>query len=214
MLGTATVAAVILAAGRSSRMGTHKLLLPLGDAPLLAHVVGAACASAAAPVILVLGHEAERVRAALPAGRAEIVVNQVYADGMATSLRAGITLLEYLEAEGDALLGTLVLLGDQPLVTVPLLDRLIEEASARPETLLTASYGGRRGPPVYFPRASFAETAELRGDEGGRAILARHADRVCVVECAFPEAGTDIDTPEDYERLRRMWASQPWNPAG
>src|SRR5690242_18960980 len=87
---TFPVAAVVQAAGRSSRQGRHKLLLPLGGKPLVAHAVASACASSAEAVLVVVGHEADHVRAALPPDRYSIVENPVYAQGMATSLRTGI----------------------------------------------------------------------------------------------------------------------------
>jgi molybdenum cofactor cytidylyltransferase len=193
------IAAVVLAAGRSSRMGRHKLLLPLGDRPLVAHAVAAACASGADPVLVVLGHEAGRVRAALPPGRFRVVENPDHAQGMASSLRAG------MGAVPPGCAGTIVLLGDQPLVGAPLIDRLIEDARAHPDTIVAATYGGYRGNPVYFPRQYFAELAAVEGDEGGRSVLAAHPERIRLVECADVASMLDVDLPDDYERARDAW---------
>ncbi|MBF6591758.1 MAG: nucleotidyltransferase family protein [Ktedonobacterales bacterium] len=200
------IAALILAAGQSSRMGQQKMLLPLGDRPILAHIVAAACASAAEPVVVVLGHEADAVRAALPTGRWEEVYNHAFAQGMATSLRAGVSLMAYRDSERQSSLGTLVLLGDQPLVTTAMLDRLITAAREHPDDPHAATYGGQRGTPVYFPRALFTEVYALEGDEGGRSILARHSARLRLIELGPPTAALDVDSPEDYERVRAYWA--------
>ncbi len=196
------VAAIVLAAGRSSRMGAHKLLLPLGGRPLVAHAVRAACESRASPVIVVLGHEAERVRAALPAGSYTVVENPGYAAGMASSLRAG------LAAVPESCAGALVVLGDQPLVSPELLNRLIDAALRSPERIVAASYDGRRGNPVCFPRRYFAELAAINGDEGGRSVLLRHPDALLTVECGDLAPDLDADTPEDYARIQREWEAR------
>ncbi len=182
-------------------MGRHKLLLPLGDRPLVAHVVAAACASGADPVLVVVGHEAERVRDALPPGRQRVVVNEDFATGMASSLRAGVA------AVPRECAGALILLGDQPLVTAPLLDRLIAAARARPGVMVAASYGGRRGSPVCFPRAYFEELTAVAGDEGGRSVLAHHVDRVELVACDQLAPDLDVDDPADYARIQELWAA-------
>jgi molybdenum cofactor cytidylyltransferase len=197
--GSGPIAAIVLAAGRSSRMGQHKLLLPLGDRPVIAHVVAAACSSDADPVLIVLGHEAEQVRATLPSTRIREVENSSYIEGMASSLRAGIA------AVPAECAGALVVLGDQPLITAALLDRLIASARRAPGAIVAATYAGRRGSPVYFPRRDFAALEAVDGDEGGRSVLAQHPDRVRLVECADVGTSLDVDTPEDYERIREAW---------
>lgn len=199
-IGGIPVAAVVLAAGRSSRMGQHKLLLPLGGTAIVAHTVAAACASEADPVLVVVGHEAERVRVALPPGRHTVVANPDHAQGMASSLRAGIAALPQEVA------GALVVLGDQPLITAELLDRLIAAAHEHPHGIVAASYEGRRGHPVYFPRRYFSEVQAVRGDEGGRSVLTRHREALVVVECGDLAPDLDADTPEDYRRLQEEWA--------
>lgn len=202
----APVAAIVLAAGRSSRMGRHKLILPLGGRPLVAHVVAAACSSRAEPILVVVGHEAERVREAVlgacPPERARFVVSPDYASGMASSLRAGLI------AVPPACAGALVLLGDQPLVGPAVLDRLVAAAQEHPQQIVAASYGGQRGNPVYFPREDFAELEAITGDEGGRAVVARHRDRVMLVECGDLAAALDVDDLADYARIQEIWAAR------
>jgi molybdenum cofactor cytidylyltransferase len=191
-----SVAALILAAGRSSRMGSHKLLLPYKGRPIVNWVLAAACASQAGPVIVVLGHEAERVDAALRAERQFLTIqNPHYAEGMSTSLKVG------LAATPKVADGAIILLGDQPHITPEIINAMITESSTAPDAIIAASYQGRRGNPVLFPRQYFAELETITGDEGGRSLLARHPDRVRLVEIDDALAGQDIDTPAEYRAL-------------
>jgi molybdenum cofactor cytidylyltransferase len=190
------VTAIILAAGRSSRMGGHKLLLPYKGRPLVNRVLAAACASRADPVIVVLGHEAERVEGALQAEREfHAVHNPEYAEGMSTSLKIG------LAATPKQAAGAVILLGDQPLVTSAIINSMIAASASAPEAIIAATYQGRRGNPVLFPRQYFAELQAISGDEGGRSVLARYPERVRLVEIDDALAGQDIDTPEEYQTL-------------
>jgi molybdenum cofactor cytidylyltransferase len=183
-----SIAAVVLAAGRSTRMGAHKLLLPLGGRPLVSYAVAAACASRAAPVVVVLGHDAEAVRVALPPHRQRYVINDAFASGMASSLRAGIAALP------PSATGALVLL-----------DEVLAGAATHPEQIVAATYAGVRSHPVYFPRALFMELAAVAGDEGGRSVLARHADLVRLLPLEPAAAALDVDRPGDYERVVAAW---------
>ena len=194
-----SIAAVILAAGRSSRMGAHKLLLPLGGQPLVSYAVRAALASAASPVVVVLGHEAARVREVLPHGRQRVVVNERFAEGMATSLQAG------LSAITDRVAGAIILLADQPLLTSDVINRVLSEAVARPHEIVASTYAGTRGHPIYFPFTLFGELSAVRGDEGGRSVIGRHTDLVRTLAVEPPELGLDVDEPSMYERLVADW---------
>ncbi|HEX3270641.1 MAG TPA: molybdenum cofactor cytidylyltransferase [Ktedonobacterales bacterium] len=191
-----SVAAIILAAGRSSRMGSHKLLLPYKGRPIVNWVLVAACASQTDPVIIVLGHEAQQVDAALQAERWFLAIhNPWYADGMSTSLRIG------LAATPKNADGAIILLGDQPLITPEIIDAMIAESARDPDVIIAASYQGRRGNPVLFPRQYFGELEAITGDEGGRSVLARHPEQVRLVEIDDALAGFDVDTPEEYQTL-------------
>lgn len=193
-------AGIVLAAGRSSRMEAHKLLLPLGGKPLVEYAVNAALRSQAEPVIVVVGYAAERVRAALPSGAYRIIENPRYREGMASSMRAGI------EAVPATATGAIILLADQPLITVEHVDRLLAVAEAAPGSIVAASFSGRRGNPVYFPRALFDELIGVSGDEGGRTVIARHQDRLRLVALEPAEAALDVDRPGEYETLVASWA--------
>ncbi len=192
-------AVVVLAAGRSSRMGEHKLLLPLGGRPLITYAVSAATASNARPVIVVVGYDVDAVRRALAGTGATIVVNSLYHNGMATSLHAG---LAAVPAESK---GVLIMLADQPLISSALLNALIAASEDSPQAIVAACYGGRRGTPVCFPRALFHELAQTSGDEGGRSVVTAHEDLLRLVEAANPEQGLDVDRKQDYERLAARW---------
>jgi molybdenum cofactor cytidylyltransferase len=196
------IAAIVLAAGKSSRMGAHKLLLPLGGQALVAHVVLAASASSASSVLVVLGHQADQVAAALPESRATTVVNPDYAEGMATSVRAGIVALP---TEATA---ALILLGDQPLFTTAMIERMLTTSANAQENIIAASYAGRRGNPVLFPRSLFGEVSAVHGDEGARAVVARHANRLVLVEFGDERAALDADAPDDYQRIVAAWEAQ------
>ncbi|MEF2073592.1 nucleotidyltransferase family protein [Consotaella aegiceratis] len=192
------VAAVILAAGRSTRMGdTNKLLAPLAGRALVRHVAEAALASRAQGVFAVVGHRRDDVAAALSDLDLTLVDNPAYAEGLATSLIAG-----YRAAAGDAD-GVLVLLGDQPLVGSGDLDAMIDAfTNAEADAIVAASHGGRRGNPVLLPTVYAAEVLSLTGDVGARDILAAHRDRIRLVKIG-PAAVIDVDTPEALDEVRR-----------
>jgi molybdenum cofactor cytidylyltransferase len=198
-MGAGRIGALVLAGGRSSRMGTHKLLLPLGGRPVVVYALEAALGSGADPVALVLGYQAEDVRAALPAGEYQTIVNAEYASGMSTSLHAGIAALP------PEVAGAVILLADQPLITGEIVAQVIAKARASGREIVMASFGGRRGTPVYFARTLFAELLAVTGDEGGRAVIARQPADVAVVDFADEVAALDVDDPEQYARLRTLW---------
>ncbi len=199
---TFAIAAIVLAAGTSSRMGAQKLLLPLGDRPIITRTLEAIVGRAVSPVVVVLGRDAELVAPHLPVRGISAIVNPDFASGMASSLRVGVSALP------PAHLGTIVLLGDQPLISAELIDAVLAEAMTHPEAIVSASFAGNRGHPVYFPRRLFGELTAVKGDEGGRSIIARHKESLRLV--AWPDlyAGQDVDTPEEYERLKSAWAAQ------
>jgi molybdenum cofactor cytidylyltransferase len=184
--------AIILAAGRSSRMGRAKQLLEVDGSPLVARAVDAVLASGARPVAVVVGAEAERVLATV-AGRGIIAVpNPDWATGLSSSLRAGLAALLAAEPGLDAVL---VAPCDQPALSADVIRRLAA-AHASTGRISAARYGGRNGAPAVFGRDHFAALAGLSGDEGARRILNSDPGRVCPVE--MPELGADLDTPSDY----------------
>jgi molybdenum cofactor cytidylyltransferase len=191
------IAAIVLAAGRSSRMGANKLLLPLGGYPLAWQAVRTACASSAERVVVVLGNDAERVAAALPADRYQRVDNPRFAEGLSTSLQAGLAALP------EAAAGAVVLLADMPAISLATVETLLAAARETPERIVATNSAGRPTPPVYWPRASFAALSLVRGDEGGRSLLLQSPEEVRLVTPAQPDEGIDIDAPEDYQCIMR-----------
>jgi molybdenum cofactor cytidylyltransferase len=180
------IAAVILAAGSSRRMGANKLLATIGGKALVRHVAEAATRSGAAETIVVTGHERERIESELAGLKVRFVLNGEHASGMASSLKAGIAALP------AAVAGAVVLLGDMPEVSVDMIDRLIA-AAGDGSKIAIATHNGVRGNPVLWPRRFFAEFAALTGDEGARALIAEHGDEVVAVELG-DAAARDIDT--------------------
>jgi molybdenum cofactor cytidylyltransferase len=199
-----SLSGIVLAAGASTRMGRPKQLLPLAGRPLLQHVIGAALESRLDEIVVVLGHAAEEIRAALdlPSGdRVRIVVNAEHAAGQSTSLRAG------LRAAASSAAGAAILLGDQPDVGAVLIDRVAEAflAGDRPAARPVFRSGDGRsvpGHPVFLARSLWAEIETLRGDEGARNLFVGHPERLLEVPIEG-EAPADIDTPADHEGVKR-----------
>lgn len=208
--GPPRIAGMLLAAGRSSRMGEHKLLLPLGGRPVVARSAAAFDGSECEPLLVVLGREGERVYAALPPMRFAPVVNPAFASGMASSIRAGVAALLAATASEpmtgpDSVAGVVIALGDQPLLPAASMRHLLDVCRHDPGSIVAATFGGRRGHPVYFPRALFSELLSVTGDEGGRSVLASHRDLVRQVELGPEELVLDVDEPADLERARAYW---------
>lgn len=190
------VAAVVLAAGGSTRFGSPKQLLPWGDKTLLQHVVDGVLGSSLDPVVLVLGHEAGRIGALIGDRPVEVVVNQEWARGQSGSLRAG---LQALPQTCDA---CLFVLADQPNVSTQLIDRLLARYRRTLAPIVAPVHQGRRGNPVLFARTLFPELLEMQGDQGGRQAIERHEQEVETVEALDPDPFLDIDTVENYEEAR------------
>jgi molybdenum cofactor cytidylyltransferase len=190
------VAALILAAGAPSRMGQPKQLLDWDGRPLVRAAADVALAAKLDPIVVVVGYAQAKVEQALAGLPLRLVANPDYAAGQSTSLRAGI------EALGQAADAAVVLLGDQPFITAAIVERLVEEWHSSGAVIVAPAYAGQRGNPVLFARAIFPELLAIQGDQGARAVLA--ADRARVRLVAFDDARplADIDTPEDYERLK------------
>jgi molybdenum cofactor cytidylyltransferase len=190
----ADVAGIVLAAGASTRMGRPKMLLPIEGGTLLSTVTRALLDGGLSRVVVVLGHEADRIRrdAGLPEDeRLEVVVNDAWPSGMASSLRRGLDACREAEA-------ALVALGDQPGMTA---DRVRRIASAwRPGApLVLPVHEGRAGHPVLFGRRLFSELRALEGDVGGRDVVKRHVSNA--IQVPVPPL-PDLDTDEDLRRYQ------------
>ncbi len=199
------VAAVVLAAGRSSRMGgVNKLLADIDGAALVARTVDAVLASAARPVVVVTGHQADEVRTAL-AGRPVIFAhNPAFADGLSTSLRAGLAALA-VEAPMEAPMevdGALVCLGDMPMVGAAVIDRLIAAYNpAEGRAICVPVSCGKRGNPVLWDRRFFTDMMLVSGDTGARHLIGLNSAAVCEVPMDNHSVLDDVDTPEALARI-------------
>ncbi len=190
------VVPVVLAAGRSSRMGeTNKLLADLNGRPLVTHIIDQLAAARLAPPVVVLGSRADEVRAAIGATRARFVTAPDYADGLSASLRAGIAALP---ADCGA---ALVCLGDMPRVGTATL-RALAAAATSAEVIAIPVWAGKRGNPVLWGRAHFAALSRLSGDVGGKALLSEQAHHVVEIAASGDGVLTDVDTPEALAAVR------------
>ena len=191
------VAAVVLAAGMSTRMKADKLLVQIDGQPLVCRVVRSVEASHARPIIVVTGHEHEHVTAALAGVDCRIVHNTNFRSGLSTSLRAGVA----AASECD---GAMILLGDMPAVSSFLIDKMT--AAFDPDkgrAICVATYKGRRGNPVLFDRRFFPELLAITGDVGARDIVGKYPELVCEVESGNEGPLIDLDTREELEQFLR-----------
>lgn len=187
-------AAVILAAGLSRRAGAgNKLLFNLAGKPLLRHAVDCALASRARPVVVVLGHQAERVARLLEGLPVRIATNPDPGAGMAGSLATGIATI------AEAVPAAFILLGDMPHIRPATLDRLADALEAAPEcNIALPLYRGQRGHPVLWRGCHFPGLLRLTGDRGGRELLACAGDALLEVAVDDPGVLADYDRPEDF----------------
>lgn len=194
------IAALVLAAGRSRRMGgVNKLLAEIHGQPMVKWVVDAALASQARPVLVVTGHERERLGAVLHGDAARLVHNPDYASGLASSLRSGILALP------ESCKGVIVLLADMPLIGSAHIDHILRAfAPSRGRSIVVPQHEGVRGNPVLWARLFFSEIVALQGDEGARRLLRQHPEAVFDLAMGDAAVLTDIDTMESLAALRRQ----------
>jgi len=189
------VAGVLLAAGTSSRMGRNKLFLRLGGTSVLRRAVATAREAGLDPVLVVLGHESDRALAELEGLSCTPVLNQEYASGMNTSVRAGISAVP-----ADAT-GAVLMLADMPFVTAGMLRSLVDRYRAGEQPLVVSTYGEVLAPPILYGRPLFGELRALDGDGCGKRVVKAHRAEAIEVEWP-PSALTDLDVPDDLERVR------------
>jgi molybdenum cofactor cytidylyltransferase len=195
------IAGLVLAAGRSLRMAPRNTLLePIGGEKMVRRAAATALAGGATPVIVVTGHEAAAVADVLRGLDVTIVANPDYADGLSTSLRAG------LQALPQGIDGALILLGDMPEVETSVLAALMAAFTSESAICVPVRHG-RRGNPVLWGSAYFAEMMQLTGDSGAKPLMARHATHLIEIEVATDSIFEDVDAPEDLARLKRSGAT-------
>jgi len=194
------IAAILLAAGRSTRMGgPNKLLAEINSRPLVRIAAEEALTSQARPVIVVTGHQRERVEEALDGLDVTLAHNPDFAEGLSTSLKAGIAAVP---SDVD---GVIVCLGDMPQVSVALIDSLL--AAFDPEKgalVVVPTIDGKRGNPVVWSRRFFPELAALEGDTGARHLIASYPEAVIEVPLADSGALVDVDTPDALKAVKAV----------
>jgi molybdenum cofactor cytidylyltransferase len=190
------ITALVLAAGRSSRMGTNKLLLKVGGCRVLEHIINELTPI---PTFVVTGHEANKITRLAESKGAQVVHNPNYLSGMTTSLQAGLSALDHsVEA-------VFMVLGDTFGFKHELLERMTEALQENPGKLLVSPvYQGRRGHPILFRRALFKELKNLKPEETIKTIIDRHEDNHIYVNSDI-WAVTDLDTPADYDKVKKLW---------
>ena len=184
---------IVLAAGGSSRFGSPKQLVRVAGRPLLHTAVTRASEVTGNAVIVVLGSNAAEFAPLLRHSPGTVVMNQEWREGLGSSIRAGVARLP------PTCNGVMLVLADQAAVTAEDLKRLAGSWRKQPLYIAAALYSGTVGAPAIFPRGALRELAGLRGDEGARTLLRRHADRL--VRVPMPSAAIDVDTPEDLLAL-------------
>ncbi|MBV8415979.1 MAG: molybdenum cofactor cytidylyltransferase [Verrucomicrobia bacterium] len=194
------ITAIVPAAGMSTRMGQNKLLLPFQGKPLIGHAVDTLLASAVDEVIVVLGHDAGKLREKLAGKQVRFVDNPSYREGLSTSVRAGIN------AVSAQAVGIMIYLADQPLLEpdeVNSLIRAFAEARNAHKNIVVPVYHGQRGNPVIVDVSYKEAILDVVGETGCRRVIKRNPDRVLIVEMEADHAIRDVDTMEEYERLVR-----------
>ncbi len=189
------IAGVVLAAGNSTRMGRNKLLLELNGEPVIRRAVGRAIDAGLSPVIVVLGFEADRVREALSGLTHHEVTNPEFEAGINGSVRLGIG------AVPQPAIAAVVMLPDMPFVTTSMLETLMARYRESEAPLVISRYGDVNAPPMLHGRMLFPEFDGPDGEGCGKHVVRRHRGEAIIVEWK-PAVLTDLDVPEDYERVK------------
>jgi len=186
------LSAILLAAGKSKRMGNLKQLMPLGKSTILEQTIANLLSSVVDEVIVVVGYRAEEVIKTIAPRPVKIAINPDYQQGMSTSIIAGLNLVT---SQAQAVM---LALGDQPFTSSQTINRLIAEFHRHDKGIVVPTYQGRRGHPIIFAAKYKAELLKLKGDIGGREIIKHHPQDVLEVAVDTESVTWDIDTRDDY----------------
>jgi len=189
-------AAIILAAGKSSRLGQPKQLLQYQNKILLQHAIDVAKQSEIKQVIVVLGSGYESIIAAIDLSGIHVVKNDRWQTGIASSINCGINALREISPTSEA---AILMVSDQPYITPSLLNSLISEQLENGKPIVACEYDNTIGIPAIFHKSIFDQLTELKGDTGAKKIIKQYSDVVSTV--SFLMGGIDIDTLDDYETL-------------
>ena len=189
------IAAIILAAGTSTRMGRPKQLLPWGEKTMLQHVVDTVCAALVDQVVLVLGHRAQQILDVLNLRGIQVAINPHPERGLSSSVQVGLSAL------ADDVDAAIFVLADQPAITPEIITAIVQRYRQTRAPVVVPVHQGRRGNPALFARETFPDLMQVHDDQGGRAILGRYAARIEQVEVGSDAIFQDVDTAEDYHRI-------------
>jgi len=199
-----STALIILAAGASRRMGRPKLLLPYGSRTFVRHAAETAVASICRPILVVLGAYANQLEKEIDDLPVRSVMNERWADGIGSSIQAGVTTLNGCD-RAESIDALVLMLCDQPYVTPAVINDLVMAYHLNGKGIVASEYNDTLGVPALFGREYFVELATICGAVGAKQIIAEHASDV--VPVPFPRGMTDIDTPEDYRKLQSAMLS-------
>jgi len=195
------IAAIVLAAGLSSRLGYPKQLLNLGEQfankRLIEVVVDQVLASEVEQVLVVLGHQAQQIRELLQDKELNLIFNSDYRAGLSSSVKAGVEAIK----EEETLEGILFLPGDLPYINTVIINKLLKVFLEEKPLILVPEYKGCRGNPTIFNVDLLDELSRVSGDKGGRELIAKYDSQVEIVKVDSPAIHFDIDRAEDYQRL-------------
>ena len=187
------ISAILLAAGKATRLGKPKQLTPFGQGTIVEQAIDNLLSSAVNEVVVVVGYRAEEVVKTVAAKPVKLVINPDYEQGMSTSIIAGLKLVDSRARV------VMLALGDQPLINSQTINRLIEEFYNRDKGIAIPTYRGRRGHPIIFAIKYKEKLLELKGDIGGRQIVRDHPDDILEVAVNSKSIISDIDTIGDYQ---------------
>ena len=193
-----TTAVLLLAAGASARMGQPKMFLTWQGETLLQHAVSAA-ATVSTPVFVVTGQHTSTIATALHNSAVQLIPNDQWQEGMGTSVAAGVTGIIQAGHMPDAII---IVVCDQPFITAELLQQMMAAKESSGKGIVGCSYDNTIGTPVLFDKKYFPALQQLNGQQGAKRLLQQFPDDVATVP--FPLGNIDIDTPEDYERLKNL----------
>ena len=195
------IGAVILAAGMSSRMGSSKQLLPLHGKPLIYYPISQAFRQNFDPIVVIAGKYIKEIeKVMIDYKNVTYLYNQDHQTGMASSLKLGI------EAVSNQVDAVFIFLGDQPFVPDEVVQKVIEEYKHHRTNgvrIVRPFYDGKPGHPILFDASLFEQFQHISGDEGGRNIIRRHQEQLKLIDFSNSLWGMDVDTPEDYERVKK-----------
>ncbi|MEY3369015.1 MAG: hypothetical protein RI973_2170 [Bacteroidota bacterium] len=193
------VAALVLAAGSSSRLGQPKQLIEVGGETLLERMVRTVRRAGCREVAVVLGAHREKIEPLAGQLPARLVFNDRWAEGMGSSIACG---MDFLQQHCPDMEAVLIVLTDQPLLSADFISRLVRAFQSSASKMAAADYGEAPGPPAIFGRNFFDELSGLEGQQGARKILLKHRGQLASL--SFPEGNFDLDTPADLEKLRGL----------